>query len=74
MSNRSDRDESSSGLGLLIVKELVNNLYRTIICESKADKGNTFWVKLSEFSLLNLSLPELFIPKYHSPFINATNL
>jgi signal transduction histidine kinase len=49
MSNRPTGDESSSGLGLSIVKELVLRLKGEVGFTSEYGKGSTFWVVLPNF-------------------------
>ena len=46
LSNRPTAGESSSGLGLSIVKELVESLNGTIYCESVVGKGTSFILEL----------------------------
>ncbi|MBK6264101.1 sensor histidine kinase [Marivirga sp. S37H4] len=46
MNNKPTGNESSSGLGLSIVKELVEILNGDIGFKSESGKGSTFWVKL----------------------------
>jgi signal transduction histidine kinase len=48
LSNRPTAGESSSGLGLSIVKDLVENLGGTIYCESIVGEGTSFIVEIQQ--------------------------
>lgn len=56
MSNKPTGDESSSGLGLTIVKELVERLNGEISFESQSGKGSTFKVMLPFCNLGSISI------------------
>ncbi len=45
LSSEPTAQESSTGLGLSIVKKYAEAMYGTIWCESKSRHGSTFWVE-----------------------------
>ena len=47
-----------SGLGLVVVKEIIEGHYGKVWIESKLDKGTTFFVSLPVYSFKEINIKE----------------
>jgi len=57
-SNARDMYTDGSGLGLFVVKEIIEGHYGKVWIESKLDKGTTFFVSLPVYSFKEINIKE----------------
>lgn len=49
--NRSEEDDDSTGIGLAVVKKIVDNWGSEILLESETEVGSTFYIRIPEYML-----------------------